>query len=138
MCDQLIVLLCIPQDQYQSIPAAIEAVRAGKAWGALYFPSNYSRFLAARHVWGRYASDKALNHSEISVWMDMSSESLFFPEACRGFKGLSMRYIRRRLVAAEQGSISILLWSLVLLLSLVQEVEQDQDGSTITAKRTLT
>ena len=49
-------------------------MRTGKAWGALYFPSNYSRFLAARHIWGRYASDKALNQSEISVWMDMSSE----------------------------------------------------------------
>ncbi|XP_034255676.1 ABC transporter G family member 23-like [Thrips palmi] len=64
----------IALEPFPNIPSALEAVRAGKAWGALYFPANYSRFLAARHVWGRYASDKALNHSEISVWMDMSNQ----------------------------------------------------------------
>lgn len=62
------------QEPFPSVASALDAVRAGRAWGALYFPANYSRFLAARHVWGRYASDKALNHSEMSVWMDMSSE----------------------------------------------------------------
>ncbi|KAJ1525309.1 hypothetical protein ONE63_010131 [Megalurothrips usitatus] len=64
----------IALEPFPSIPSALEAVRTGKAWGALYFPANYSRFLAARHVWGRYASDKALNHSEISAWMDMSNQ----------------------------------------------------------------
>lgn len=53
---------------------AIDAVKVGDAWGALYFTENFTDALVARMALGRESDDETLDQSEVRVWLDMSSE----------------------------------------------------------------
>lgn len=64
----------IVQEYYPDTESAIEAVRLGNAWGALYFTENFTDALVARMVLGRDADEETLDQSEIRVWLDMSSK----------------------------------------------------------------
>jgi len=61
------------QDYYESPETAIDAVRTGDAWGALYFTENFTDALVARMALGRESDDETLDQSEVRVWLDMSS-----------------------------------------------------------------
>lgn len=56
----------------------MEAVRRGRAWGALHFSSDYSHNLKERMENARSASDLVVNQSSVMVQMDMSSEYYFY------------------------------------------------------------
>lgn len=70
------------QDFYESPDKAIEAVKMGDAWGAIYFTDNFTDALVARMALGRDSDDETLDQSEMRVWLDMSSQyicaSFFF------------------------------------------------------------
>lgn len=62
------------QDYYDTEEKAIDAVKMGDAWGALYFTENFTDALVARMALGRESDDETLDQSEVRVWLDMSSE----------------------------------------------------------------
>jgi hypothetical protein len=62
------------QDRFEFEEEALEAVQKGRAWGALYFNSNYSDSLKVRLEEARYASELTVDQSNVMVQMDMSSE----------------------------------------------------------------
>lgn len=62
---------------YPTPGAAIEAVKTGNAWGALYFTENFTDALVARLALGKDADEETLDQSEIRVWLDMSSKFYF-------------------------------------------------------------
>lgn len=70
--------MCITQDYYESPEKAIDAVKVGDAWGALYFTENFTDALVARMALGRDSDDETLDQSEVRVWLDMSSKKLTF------------------------------------------------------------
>lgn len=70
--------------------SAIQAVKVGDAWGALYFTDNFTDALVARMVLGRDADTETLDQSEIRVWLDMSSKDFFF----RNFR---MKFLSREI-----------------------------------------
>lgn len=74
---------CPTQEYYPDPESALEAVRSGNAWGALYFTENFTDALVARMVLGRDADEETLDQSEIRVWLDMSSESWEPMAMCR-------------------------------------------------------
>lgn len=62
--------------QYYADPKdALDAVKSGDAWGALYFTENFTDALVARIALGRGSDDETLDQSEIRVWLDMSSKN---------------------------------------------------------------
>ncbi|XP_044743835.1 ABC transporter G family member 23 isoform X2 [Chrysoperla carnea] len=61
---------------YPDPESALDAVRAGEAWGALYFTENFTDALVARMVLGRDADEETLDQSEIRVWLDMSNQQI--------------------------------------------------------------
>ncbi|XP_063236406.1 ABC transporter G family member 20 [Bacillus rossius redtenbacheri] len=63
-------------DYHDSLQDARQAVQAGRAWGALYFSSNYSDSLVRRLNDVRGASELTLDQSEMKVWMDMSNQQI--------------------------------------------------------------
>ncbi|XP_072155467.1 ABC transporter G family member 20 isoform X2 [Bemisia tabaci] len=66
----------IIQDHYRDVESAIQAVKVGDAWGALYFTDNFTDALVARMVLGRDADTETLDQSEIRVWLDMSNQQI--------------------------------------------------------------
>lgn len=66
----------IIKDYYPDPESAINAVRVGDAWGALYFTDNFTDALVARMVLGRDADEETLDQSEIRVWLDMSNQQI--------------------------------------------------------------
>ncbi|KAK7792210.1 hypothetical protein R5R35_000492 [Gryllus longicercus] len=66
----------IVKEYYETPESAIEAVRMGDAWGALYFTENFTDALVARMLLGREADDETLDQSEIRVWLDMSNQQI--------------------------------------------------------------
>lgn len=66
--------LCVLQDYYETPEEAIDAVKTGDAWGALYFTENFTDALVARMALGRESDDETLDQSEVRVWLDMSSK----------------------------------------------------------------
>uniref|UniRef100_A0A8D8X121 ABC transporter G family member 20 n=3 Tax=Cacopsylla melanoneura TaxID=428564 RepID=A0A8D8X121_9HEMI len=66
----------IIKDYYPDAESAINAVRVGDAWGALYFTDNFTDALVARMVLGRDADEETLDQSEIRVWLDMSNQQI--------------------------------------------------------------
>lgn len=67
-------LLSFFQDYYDTPDMAINAVKMGDAWGALYFTENFTDALVARMALGRESDDETLDQSEVRVWLDMSSK----------------------------------------------------------------
>ncbi|XP_019699572.1 ABC transporter G family member 23 isoform X3 [Harpegnathos saltator] len=61
---------------YPNPDSAIEAVRTGQAWGALYFTENFTDALVARMALGKDSDDETLDQSEIKVWLDMSNQQI--------------------------------------------------------------
>ncbi|KAG8230398.1 hypothetical protein J437_LFUL009871 [Ladona fulva] len=61
---------------YPDPESALEAVRLGEAWGALYFTENFTDALVARMALGRDADEETLDQSEIQVWLDMSNQQI--------------------------------------------------------------
>ncbi|KAE8736737.1 ABC-transporter, subfamily H member 11 [Frankliniella occidentalis] len=88
-------------DDYDDVDAAQRAVREGRAWGVIHFPSNYSHSLVARSREGRDVTATTLDSSDISVWLDMSNRQVselarsalataalqYFEDVQRGCKG---------------------------------------------------
>ncbi|XP_055525152.1 ABC transporter G family member 23 isoform X1 [Wyeomyia smithii] len=66
----------IMKNYYPDLDSAIDAVRQGNAWGALYFTDNFTDALVARIALGRDADDETLDQSEIRVWLDMSNQQI--------------------------------------------------------------
>lgn len=66
----------IIKEYYPDAGSAVEAVRLGKAWGAIYFTENFTDALVARMALGREADDETLDQSEIRVWLDMSNQQI--------------------------------------------------------------
>lgn len=66
------------KDYYDELEQAKNAVRRGKAWAALKFSDKFTEALKNRTDLtpgaDRSASEIAINQSEISVWLDQSSE----------------------------------------------------------------
>ncbi|XP_050545650.1 ABC transporter G family member 20-like isoform X2 [Daktulosphaira vitifoliae] len=63
-------------DFYKDIGSAIDAVRNGNAWSALYFSDNFTEALVARMALGRITDDETLEQSEIKSWCDMSNKQI--------------------------------------------------------------
>lgn len=70
-------LTLFPQDYYETKEQALDAVRMGEAWGALYFTENFTDALVARMALGQSSDNETLDQSEIRVWLDMSSKLSF-------------------------------------------------------------
>ncbi|KAL1137921.1 hypothetical protein AAG570_009616 [Ranatra chinensis] len=66
----------IVKDYYETPESAIEAVKTGNAWGAIYFTDNFTEALVARMVLGRDSEDETLDQSEMRVWLDMSNQQI--------------------------------------------------------------
>ncbi|XP_031632898.1 ABC transporter G family member 20 isoform X2 [Contarinia nasturtii] len=66
----------IIKEYYPDPKSAVEAVRVGHAWGAIYFTENFTDALVARMALGRDADDETLDQSEIRVWLDMSNQQI--------------------------------------------------------------
>lgn len=47
----------------------------GRAWGALVFRQNYSESLVERTENGRFTDEAVIESSDVTVRLDMSSES---------------------------------------------------------------
>lgn len=63
----------VTQVPYRDKASAIQAVKDGDAWGAVYISSNFSDALLQRLFQGQSISDNILEQSEIKVWLDLSS-----------------------------------------------------------------
>jgi len=61
---------------YDSDEEGRNAVTKGWVWGAITFPSNYSKALMTRIDYGRDAPEWDITSAEMKVVMDMSSKSL--------------------------------------------------------------
>lgn len=66
----------ILKQYYPDSASAIDAVKVGDAWGAMYFTENFTDALVARMALGKEADEETLDQSEIRVWLDMSSKSI--------------------------------------------------------------
>lgn len=66
----------IVKEYYETPEKALDAVRQGEAWGALYFTENFTDALVARMALGRDADEETLDQSEIRVWLDMSNQQI--------------------------------------------------------------
>ncbi|XP_023314051.1 ABC transporter G family member 23 isoform X1 [Trichogramma pretiosum] len=64
------------KEYYRDTESAIDAVRRGKAWGALYFYGNFSQELLARMALGKNVDDDVFEYSEVHVWLDMSNQQI--------------------------------------------------------------
>ena len=64
----------IVKEYYEDPLAAVNAVKQGEAWGALYFTENFTDALVARMGLGKDSDEETLDQSEIRVWLDMSSK----------------------------------------------------------------
>lgn len=64
------------QDYFDDEESAFQAVKSGKAWGALSFTSNYSSSLRERIDEGQSVSEWILDDSVVSIWLDESSNKL--------------------------------------------------------------
>lgn len=74
----------IVKEFYPTTDSAIDAVRKGNAWGALYFTENFTDAIVARMALGKDSDEETLDQSEVRVWLDMSSKytsSLTTPKA---------------------------------------------------------
>lgn len=65
----------ITKQFYPDTESALDAVRLGEAWGALYFTENFTDALVARMALGADSDEETLDQSEIRVWLDMSSKN---------------------------------------------------------------
>ncbi|XP_018319126.1 ABC transporter G family member 20 [Agrilus planipennis] len=66
----------IIKNYYPDPDSAIEAVKTGHAWGALYFTENFTDALVARMALGKDSDEETLDQSEIRVWLDMSNQQI--------------------------------------------------------------
>ncbi|XP_034254598.1 ABC transporter G family member 20 isoform X1 [Thrips palmi] len=66
----------IVKDYYETKDQALDAVRMGEAWGALYFTENFTDALVARMALGQSSDNETLDQSEIRVWLDMSNQQI--------------------------------------------------------------
>lgn len=66
----------IVKEYYPDPESAINAVRTGNAWGALYFTENFTDALVARMALAKDADEETLDQSEVRVWLDMSNQQI--------------------------------------------------------------
>lgn len=66
----------ILKQYYPDSASAIDAVKVGDAWGAMYFTENFTDALVARMALGKEADEETLDQSEIRVWLDMSNQQI--------------------------------------------------------------
>ncbi|XP_071441834.1 ABC transporter G family member 23-like [Hetaerina americana] len=63
-------------EKFDDTDSALEAVRKGNVWGAIYFTENYTDAVIARVALGQDADDETLDQSEMRVWLDMSNQHI--------------------------------------------------------------
>ncbi|KAI5641065.1 ABC-2 family transporter protein domain-containing protein [Phthorimaea operculella] len=66
----------IIKEYYADLDSALNAVREGDAWGAIYFNENYTDSLVARLALADTADDETIESSEVQVWLDMSNQQI--------------------------------------------------------------
>ncbi|XP_026316608.1 ABC transporter G family member 23 isoform X1 [Hyposmocoma kahamanoa] len=66
----------IIKEYYADLTSALNAVKEGDAWGALYFNENYTDSLFARLALADTADDETIESSEVQVWLDMSNQQI--------------------------------------------------------------
>ncbi|XP_037967605.1 ABC transporter G family member 23 isoform X2 [Plutella xylostella] len=66
----------IIKEYYADLESAINAVKEGQAWGAIYFNENYTDSLVARLALADTADDETIESSEVQVWLDMSNQQI--------------------------------------------------------------
>jgi hypothetical protein len=79
-------LLCNAQEEYDDVESAIEQVRQGRAWAAVYLSKNFSLDLLTR-VCAIYPSkcgetnvtNEIINGSSIHIYADVTSELITMP-----------------------------------------------------------
>ncbi|BES98766.1 ATP-Hypothetical protein cassette sub-family A ABC1 member [Nesidiocoris tenuis] len=59
---------------FSDLDTAQEAAKRNKVWGVLYFYPDYTHSVIERLNLANKASDLAVNHSEVVVWLDQSNE----------------------------------------------------------------
>ncbi|XP_063225660.1 ABC transporter G family member 20-like isoform X2 [Bacillus rossius redtenbacheri] len=64
----------VVKEFFSSKEAALEAVRRGRVWGALYFSENFTRAVLDRISYGQAVSEGSLEQSNVDVWLDMSNQ----------------------------------------------------------------
>ncbi|XP_063216537.1 ABC transporter G family member 20-like [Bacillus rossius redtenbacheri] len=64
----------VVKEFFDSAEAALEAVRRGRAWGALLFHENFTRGLLERATEQTLASDDSLEQGSVQVRLDMSNQ----------------------------------------------------------------
>lgn len=64
------------KEYYADLSSALDAVRQGEAWGALYFNENYTDSLVARLALADTADEETVTSSEVQVWLDMSNQQI--------------------------------------------------------------
>ncbi|XP_046382796.1 ABC transporter G family member 23-like [Ischnura elegans] len=63
-------------ERFDDTDSALEAIRRGNVWGAIYFTENYTDAVIARVGLGRDADEETLDQSEMRVWLDMSNQHI--------------------------------------------------------------
>ncbi|XP_063389305.1 ABC transporter G family member 23 [Cydia fagiglandana] len=66
----------IIKEYYADLSSALNAVREGDAWGAIYFNENYTDSLVARLALADTADEETIESSEVQVWLDMSNQQI--------------------------------------------------------------
>ncbi|KAI8422912.1 hypothetical protein MSG28_014024 [Choristoneura fumiferana] len=66
----------IIKEYYNDLGSALDAVRDGDAWGAIYFNENYTDSLVARLALADTADEETIESSEVQVWLDMSNQQI--------------------------------------------------------------
>ncbi|XP_026754032.1 ABC transporter G family member 23 isoform X1 [Galleria mellonella] len=64
------------KEYYADLTSALNAVKEGEAWGALYFNENYTDSLVARLALADTADNETIQTSEVQVWLDMSNQQI--------------------------------------------------------------
>ncbi|XP_065349874.1 ABC transporter G family member 23-like [Cloeon dipterum] len=63
-------------EPFRDVESAKNAIKAGHAWGALYFTENYTDALVARAALWKDADEETLDQSEMRVWQDLSNKHI--------------------------------------------------------------
>lgn len=66
----------LSQVPYTELDAALDAVRAGSAWGAIAIGANFSAALHYRFFLGVNADNRTIEDSSINVYLDMTNQQI--------------------------------------------------------------
>ena len=96
----------VHQVHYPTLPAAINAVRNGEAWGAIAFKQNFSTALAERHLMGMAADNETIDRSSIYVFLDMTNQLIGYKLQRSVYESLRT-FSRNLLIETDQNPASV-------------------------------